>query len=109
MPQGEIPLALFAFNVGVELGQLAFVSTVLTLVRLVRLVPLGCRSGDRARLDMRSGQWLHSGCSLDLRLLRRAPDANMIVGTKSILDETDETLIGELISALIDYRRCETV
>ena len=40
LPQGEIPLALFAFNVGVELGQLAFVTAVLTLARLVRLVPL---------------------------------------------------------------------
>ena len=40
LPRGEIPLALFAFNVGVELGQLAFVTAVLTLVRLVRLLPL---------------------------------------------------------------------
>jgi hydrogenase/urease accessory protein HupE len=40
LPQGEIPLALFAFNAGVELGQLAFVATVLTLVRLIRVVPL---------------------------------------------------------------------
>ena len=40
LPQGEIPLALFAFNVGVELGQLAFVAAVLTLARLVRLLPL---------------------------------------------------------------------
>ena len=40
LPQGEIPLALFAFNVGVELGQLAFVASVLTLARLVRLMPL---------------------------------------------------------------------
>ncbi len=40
LPQGEIPLALFAFNVGVELGQLAFVTAVLTLARLVRLMPL---------------------------------------------------------------------
>lgn len=39
LPQGEIPLALFAFNVGVELGQLAFVAAVLTLLRLVRLLP----------------------------------------------------------------------
>jgi hypothetical protein len=39
LPQGEIPLALFAFNVGVELGQLAFVSAVLSLVRLARLMP----------------------------------------------------------------------
>jgi hydrogenase/urease accessory protein HupE len=40
LPQGEIPLALFAFNVGVELGQLAFVAAMLSLARLVRLLPL---------------------------------------------------------------------
>ena len=40
LPQDEIPLALFAFNVGVELGQLAFVTAVLTLLRLVRLLSL---------------------------------------------------------------------
>ena len=40
LPQGEIPLALFAFNVGVELGQLAFVAAALTLLCLVRLLPL---------------------------------------------------------------------
>lgn len=32
LPQGEIPLALFAFNVGVELGQLTIVATSLTLM-----------------------------------------------------------------------------
>ena len=32
-------MAVFAFNIGVELGQLAFVASVLTLARLVRLVP----------------------------------------------------------------------
>ncbi len=40
LPQGEIPLALFAFSVGVEIGQLAFVSAVLMLARLVRLASL---------------------------------------------------------------------
>jgi hydrogenase/urease accessory protein HupE len=40
LPQREIPLALFAFNVGVELGQLAFIATVLFLVRGFRLLPL---------------------------------------------------------------------
>jgi hypothetical protein len=41
LPQGEIPLALFAFNVGVELGQLAFVTAVLSLARLIaHAVPL---------------------------------------------------------------------
>ena len=29
LPQGDIPLALFAFNVGVELGQLAFIASVM--------------------------------------------------------------------------------
>lgn len=40
LPQGEIPLALSAFNVGVELGQLAFVAAVLSLMRLVHVVSL---------------------------------------------------------------------
>jgi hydrogenase/urease accessory protein HupE len=43
LPHGEIPLALFSFNVGVELGQLAFIAVVLLLNyvarRLVRRVP----------------------------------------------------------------------
>jgi hypothetical protein len=29
LPDDEIPLALFAFNVGIELGQLAFVAVIL--------------------------------------------------------------------------------
>lgn len=36
LPQGEIPLALFSFNVGVELGQLAFVLAVLSIGLLLR-------------------------------------------------------------------------
>jgi hypothetical protein len=40
LPQGEIPLALLAFNVGVELGQLAFVAAVLSMACLVRALPL---------------------------------------------------------------------
>jgi hydrogenase/urease accessory protein HupE len=35
LPQGDIPLALFAFNVGVELGQLAFIAAVLSLGAIV--------------------------------------------------------------------------
>ncbi len=35
LPHGEIPLALFAFNLGIELGQLAFVVTVLAGLRLL--------------------------------------------------------------------------
>jgi hypothetical protein len=38
LPSGEIPLALFAFNVGIELGQLAFVGLVLVAWRLVARV-----------------------------------------------------------------------
>ena len=40
LPQREIPLALFAFNIGVEVGQLAFIASVLFLMRLLRLLPL---------------------------------------------------------------------
>ncbi|NQZ99218.1 MAG: HupE/UreJ family protein [Myxococcales bacterium] len=39
LPQGEIPLALFAFNVGIELGQLAFVALILVTWAAVRAVP----------------------------------------------------------------------
>jgi hydrogenase/urease accessory protein HupE len=34
LPQGDIPLALFAFNVGVEVGQLLFIAAVLGALRL---------------------------------------------------------------------------
>ena len=36
LPQAEIPLALLLFNVGVEIGQLAFVAAVLLLGRVLR-------------------------------------------------------------------------
>ncbi|HEU4427719.1 MAG TPA: HupE/UreJ family protein, partial [Myxococcota bacterium] len=36
LPEQAIPLALFFFNVGVELGQLAFVAAVLALAALAR-------------------------------------------------------------------------
>jgi hydrogenase/urease accessory protein HupE len=35
LPDGEIPMALFSFNVGIELGQLAFVALVLAARALV--------------------------------------------------------------------------
>lgn len=39
LPQGDIPLALLAFNIGVELGQLAFIAVLLTAVcSLMRFV-----------------------------------------------------------------------
>ena len=40
LPTDEIPLALLLFNVGVELGQLAFVATVLLLERAFRLLEI---------------------------------------------------------------------
>jgi hydrogenase/urease accessory protein HupE len=38
LPQGDIPLALLAFNLGVEAGQLFFIAAVLTLVALARRI-----------------------------------------------------------------------
>ncbi len=43
LPQGDIPLALFAFNVGVECGQLVFVAAVLSVVALAKHVGVGLR------------------------------------------------------------------
>jgi len=37
LPPGDVPLALLFFNVGVELGQLAFVTAVLLLIRASRV------------------------------------------------------------------------
>jgi hydrogenase/urease accessory protein HupE len=36
LPQNAIPLALLFFNVGVEVGQIAFISVVLVFIRMVR-------------------------------------------------------------------------
>jgi hydrogenase/urease accessory protein HupE len=38
LPQGDIPVALLAFNVGVEVGQLTFVAGVLAVIWLLRLI-----------------------------------------------------------------------
>jgi len=48
LPQGDVPLALFAFNVGVECGQLTFVAVVLGVSRLVRRLRFGARVEHRA-------------------------------------------------------------
>ncbi len=40
LPRNDVPLALFAFNVGVELGQLLFIAVVLGLLTLARRLPL---------------------------------------------------------------------
>jgi hydrogenase/urease accessory protein HupE len=40
LPQGDVPLALLAFNVGVELGQLAFIAVVLAALAWARRLAL---------------------------------------------------------------------
>jgi hydrogenase/urease accessory protein HupE len=40
LPQGDIPLALFAFNVGVETGQLIFIAAVLGILSLAKFIRL---------------------------------------------------------------------
>jgi len=40
LPQGEIPMALLSFNLGIELGQLGFIAIVLSLWALLRRLPL---------------------------------------------------------------------
>jgi hydrogenase/urease accessory protein HupE len=40
LPRGDIPLALFSFNVGVELGQLAFIAAVLAAAALAKRLTL---------------------------------------------------------------------
>jgi hypothetical protein len=40
LPQNHIPAALFFFNVGVEIGQIAFIAVVLAVIELVRRLPL---------------------------------------------------------------------
>jgi hydrogenase/urease accessory protein HupE len=40
LPEGDVPLALFSFNVGVEIGQLMFISVVIAIgLLLARLMP----------------------------------------------------------------------
>jgi hypothetical protein len=40
LPKDDVPLALFAFNVGVEVGELLFIAVVLGLLALAKRVPL---------------------------------------------------------------------
>ncbi|MFM7274580.1 MAG: HupE/UreJ family protein, partial [Gammaproteobacteria bacterium] len=44
LPEGEIPLALLSFNVGIEAGQLAFVAVIMVFGR-------ACRRSAIARYD----------------------------------------------------------
>lgn len=48
LPRGDIPLALFAFNVGVEVGQLLFIAAVVALLAVARHFSLSPIVGRRA-------------------------------------------------------------
>jgi hydrogenase/urease accessory protein HupE len=50
LPQGDIPLALFAFNVGVEAGQLMFIAAVLAALRLSKWIKFPTFVERQARL-----------------------------------------------------------
>ena len=45
VPQHEVPLALFMFNIGVETGQLLFIAVVLSLIALLKRLPLTAPQG----------------------------------------------------------------
>jgi len=45
VPQHEVPLALFTFNVGVETGQLLFIAVVLGLIGLLKRLPITLPQG----------------------------------------------------------------
>jgi hypothetical protein len=60
LPQNDIPLALLAFNVGVELGQLAFIAVILTAVFSVRrilMIPRGAIIGSAYAIGMVAAFW----------------------------------------------------
>lgn len=47
LPDGEIPPALLAFNVGIEVGQLLFVGVALSAIAVARLLPMRWRRSAR--------------------------------------------------------------
>jgi hypothetical protein len=64
---GEIPLALFAFNVGIELGQLAFVAVVLVAMAALCRLPSGGPATRRPCRPTGSARWRSTGSSSDCR------------------------------------------
>ena len=63
LPSGEIPMALFSFNIGIELGQLVFVMGLIVLAPLVRRLP--------TPLPTRAGVYL-MGCLAAFWVLERS-------------------------------------
>lgn len=49
LPPGDVPLALLAFNAGVELGQLAFITVVLALIQLAERIRIPAAIRSHAR------------------------------------------------------------
>ncbi len=45
VPQAEVPLALLMFNVGVETGQLLFIGVVLSLIAILKRLPISAPQG----------------------------------------------------------------
>jgi hypothetical protein len=45
VPQAEVPLALLMFNVGVETGQLLFIAVVLSLIAILKRLPISAPQG----------------------------------------------------------------
>jgi hypothetical protein len=50
LPHGDIPLALFTFNVGVEIGQLIFIGAVLGIMAGIKLMKIRTVFEHHARL-----------------------------------------------------------
>ncbi len=48
LPRSDVPLALFSFNVGVELGQLVFIGVVFSVLTLAKRIRLASVIGHRA-------------------------------------------------------------
>ncbi len=48
LPRAEVPLALFAFNLGIEIAQLAALAAMLLLLSLLRRIPRFDVTGVRA-------------------------------------------------------------
>ena len=62
VPQHEVPLALFTFNVGVETGQLLFIAVVLSLIALLKRLPITLPQG--ACCPIASAVWRLTGPSI---------------------------------------------
>lgn len=85
LPEGDVPLALLAFNLGVEAGQLLFIAAVLLAASLLHRLspqlidglrrPRSPRHGDHGLRDRRGVGLLVRGATR--RLLRRWPRAGL--------------------------------